>query len=339
MGNNTHIEINGKRYDARTGQLLDNTAQPTAPEQPLRKSRGEVVEVRAAGVHKTTQRSQTLMRHAVKKPAAAKHVRAQSRGVMADVAPKKQSGTARVDLYHTTNPQRQARASHIARSTLVTRFNHSPHAAIDRPVTTKVVALPVAKEPSAPAAALARPMSAAASVLEKGLANAQSHIQPLHQLAPARSKRRRRLVSFAASSFAVLLLAGFITYQNIPNISMRYAASRAGVSARMPDYQPAGFSLNKKIQYNPGQITLSFRSNTDERSFTITQRESSWNSETLRTNYIAADMPVQTFEDKGRTIYLYGDSNATWVNGGVWYEIKGDSLLNSDQLIRIATSM
>jgi hypothetical protein len=204
---------------------------------------------------------------------------------------------------------------------------------------TKVVALPVAKEPSVPAATLARPMSAAASILEKGLANAQSHIQPLHQLAPARSKRRRRLVSFAASSFAVLLLAGFITYQNIPNISMRYAASRAGVSARMPDYQPAGFSLNKKIQYTPGQITLSFRSNTDERSFTITQRESSWNSETLRTNYIAADMPVQTFEDKGRTIYLYGDSNATWVNGGVWYEIKGDSLLNSDQLIRIATSM
>lgn len=126
----------------------------------------------------------------------------------------------------------------------------------------------------------------------------------------------------------------------MPNISLRYAVARSGVAANLPGYQPAGFALNSRIKYNPGQVVLSYQSNSDDRNYTITQSESNWNSDTLMSNYVATktEQP-QRYEDKGRTIYLYGESNATLVSNGVWYDIKGDAKLTSDQLIRIATSL
>jgi hypothetical protein len=45
------------------------------------------------------------------------------------------------------------------------------------------------------------------------------------------------------------------------------------------------------------------------------------------------------FQQKGLTIYMYDGSHATWVNQGVWYTIEGDSLLDTEQLLRIATSL
>lgn len=86
---------------------------------------------------------------------------------------------------------------------------------------------------------------------------------------------------------------------------------------------------------------LNYSSNSDEREFTITQRDSNWNSETLKSNYVlgASTEAPQTYEDKGRTIYLFGEGAATWVSNGIWYEIKGDSKLTPDQLVRIATSL
>jgi hypothetical protein len=186
---------------------------------------------------------------------------------------------------------------------------------------------------------LPAPLTHSQSILAKGLQDANSHLQK-----PVKSHRktskRKRLMSLTAASLAMVLLAGFFAFQNVPNLTMRYAAARAGVRASLPGYQPSGFAFNDHIQYSPGAITISFKSNTDDRTFNITQKSSNWNSEALKNNYVATTGDsVQTYEDKGRTIYLYGDSNATWVNGGVWYNIEGASRLSSDQLIKIATSM
>ncbi len=57
------------------------------------------------------------------------------------------------------------------------------------------------------------------------------------------------------------------------------------------------------------------------------------------TNHVLTNkQPFQTFQDAGKTIYIYEDSKATWVNGGVWYQINGNASLTSDQLLRIANS-
>ena len=60
----------------------------------------------------------------------------------------------------------------------------------------------------------------------------------------------------------------------------------------------------------------------------------------LLDNYVSvSNRDYQTKEEKGRTVYIYDDSNATWVDGGIWYQIEGDSSLSSDQLLNIVASM
>src|SRR5690606_3705897 len=98
-----------------------------------------------------------------------------------------------------------------------------------QPIPSRVEALPVRPAP------VFKPHSPVESILERGLKNAQSHTQTFDKKAAKRSsakkKGKSKLATYAAGAFAALLLGGFVAYQNIPNISMRYAASRAGVQA------------------------------------------------------------------------------------------------------------
>jgi hypothetical protein len=121
---------------------------------------------------------------------------------------------------------------------------------------------------------------------------------------------------------------------------MRVASTRAGFAAEMPGYKPAGFSFKGPIAYQAGRVSVTFKSNTDDRQFTLTQSSSNWNSDALLANYVASEKKqYQTYLDKGRTLYIYDNSNASWVDNGIWYQIEGDSSLTTDQLIRIASSL
>ena len=67
---------------------------------------------------------------------------------------------------------------------------------------------------------------------------------------------------------------------------------------------------------------------------------SNWNSDALLSNYVVAEnKQYQTYMDRGRTLFIYDGSNATWVDNGVWYQIEGDSRMTTDQLVRIAASI
>ncbi len=349
------IEINGKRYDARTGQLITaghssshQTAKPK-PKIPSTHSPAKSHPVQdiarlaaAPAKRRQTARSQTLMRHGVKKPAVVPQTKPAKARAAADIAPVRSSNT--VPRIQHFDAARQTRAQTIKQSRLVSKFHNSevlqhPIATTQAAVTERIEHLPVR-----PAPAIKHAASQAQSVLERGLKNAQSHTETFkpEQKHAKKSKKRgkSKVASYAAGTLAAVLLFGFIAYQSVPNMSVRYAAARSGVNASLPGYQPSGFALSNRIQYNPGQITINFSSTTDDRAFSITQRETAWNSDALKTNYVDDQSDkVQKYEDRGRTIYLYGDNNATWVNGGVWYDINGNSQLNSDQLIRIATSM
>ena len=121
---------------------------------------------------------------------------------------------------------------------------------------------------------------------------------------------------------------------------MRVAAARAGVNASMPGYQPSGFSFKGPIDYSAGQVTVSFKSNTDDRAYSVAQRSSNWNSDALLSNFVVAEgKQYQTYIDRGRTLYIYDGSNATWVDNGVWYQVEGNSDMTTDQLVRIAASI
>jgi hypothetical protein len=45
-----------------------------------------------------------------------------------------------------------------------------------------------------------------------------------------------------------------------------------------------------------------------------------------------------TYSERGLTVYTYG-SKAAWVNGGILYTLNGNAPLNSDQILKIASSM
>ncbi len=357
------VQINGKKYDATTGKLIrSNTAKqskraaaPTSIDGVVPGARAKRATKRTSAkrspakpVVKTPQKSRTLMRTAVKKPSAKK----------SSTTPisKSQLGTSRAR-------SNAARTSH--KSPHVSKFNGvgmqpQPVKKVVKPMSVKAHPATRTARPSlaqrkkaanvagraASAATVAKKNVAAAKLIESALERADAHTQPAHTPAKKRTKLAHKLgisaraMSVSAAVLAAVLLGGFFALQNVPNLSMRVAAARAGLDATLPKYNPSGFTYNGPIQYSPGKVTISFRSTTDDRNYDLIQSSSNWSSESLLDNFVVeGNTPYQTFEDRGRTLYIYGGSNATWVDNGIWYQIEGDSRMSTDQLIRVAASM
>lgn len=339
MANQHIIELNGKRYDAVTGKMVTEKPDDTPAHTPKsaadtyhRNVDGFARPVKPLVPHKT-QAAKTLSRKSVSPPKAAKTITSKT---------TKQS-TGEGPQHPLVAPKKVVSSAHVPKSSMVKRFNEV--------VSTKAPAF--ASSDSQHLKAISTPMhgavASAASTghnpLAAGLFNAKSHeeeaVKPLRRHARIANRLRvsPRVISTGAFVMAGLVLGGFFAIQNLAGLSMRVASARAGVKGNIPDYQPAGFTLGKSISYKPGEISLKYKSNSDNRHFQIVQATSNWNSATLLENYVASNHPnYQTVTPKGKTVYLY-DNNATWVDSGIWYRVEGDSKLNSDQLQNIANGL
>lgn len=352
------VELNGQLYDSATGTLLSSQTTKTVAKKPTPKTLSNTPKqldgftrrpsatprITTKAVHQQPQKSKTLMRSGVSKPATPAKIHAK--------APATSSGAKkqRTDsLVAPAQPGRIIRANNTERSTFISKFGAGA-------ASIKTAVLPVASAPAevtaqttapvaAPAIRTAKPL-AAPNPFQAALEQASSHEQP--QIKKAKFHHRvakvlhvsPKVVSLASFTLVALAISGFVAYQNLPEIAMRVAATRAGFSASLPSYQPSGFSMAGPIKYQPGEVTVNYKSASDSRSFDVVQKNSSWNSETLLENFVATTgKPYQTFQSNGRTIYIYDNNKATWVDGGVWYNIDGKSNLNSDQLLRIANGL
>ncbi len=154
------------------------------------------------------------------------------------------------------------------------------------------------------------------------------------------SKRRMRIVSFASGFAALALFAGYVTYLNVPNISVRVAAAQAGIDASYPGYQPNGYRLSGPVAYTDGEVKMNFVSRQDGSEYTLRESRSSWNSSTLLENYVreASGDDYTISKEKGITVYHFG-GDAAWVSGGILYLIDGDTSLTPDEVRKIATSV
>lgn len=319
------------------------------------------------------QRSQTLMRHVVKKPqvqmkpkikpTAPSEIMAKPKSELAKQLEKKVSVTQ-------VNPSRLARAGHVSRSHHIRRYAQdrrpqvAPHAnatpvaraaahyaATARPATTArahAVTHPQQHHLQQGAKAsrsialerAAKSMAAkqqAADMFEQALIHATSHEEQHHKSNGARARRHRRLASAFAGVGAFLVIIGFVAYLNKPAIELHFASATAGFHAEMPSYKPAGYALKGGIKSESGRVAMTYKSG--DSSYTITQTASNWNSATLldqSTDQRGA--PTRTVQSDGRIIYIYNNS-ATWVNSGVHYEVNGDAQLSTDELVSLATSM
>lgn len=319
------IELKGKRYDAQTGKFLGSSRVPNTTRAHTKPA--------AHNLQRQPERSKTLMRHAVKKPTTLEKTAKSHTPVLVPHA----------GIDH----KRLVRAKHAQKSKRISKFGSRQSAVQPTPAV-----LPVRPEPATPPPfnpvrheAPSRHTSHRPD-FHKALHNATSHTQPNHKKANRRrnlSHKLRispRIINVTAASLVLITLAGFFAWQNAPRLSIHLASAQANVNGSLPSYTPSGFSLSGPIKYDDGQISITYKSRTDNRTFTIHQRNTAWNPDSLEQNYLKENvLSYQVLKEKGQTIYIYNGTDATWTANNTWYQIEGDSSLSSDQLIRLASSM
>ncbi len=356
------IEINGRQYNAATGNLLSDEAgaismdpaqlvndilaldnlpigrpRPAEPKAKPIKVRVEVKtdepETKKEHIHaephadiaRKPEKSATLMRPAVKKPAqnnqAEKHIAS-----AAQVKP--------------VNKNRLWRAKHTPKSSKVKKF-HPVHSAKQAGITPKLTKLEV-KEQSAK---IHRPKAVppvnnwpVIDQFEKAMHEASSHLETFVEKT-AKSKKSRKL-AYSVACLSILLLASYGVYHFLPVAKVKMASNKAGFSADLPAYSPAGFGLADPIVADYGKVTLSYKSRTDDKGFELIQSPSGWNSQALVANFLdSLNKDYQTVEGAGHTIYTYNNADATWVDSGKWYKVEGNARLSDDQLVKLANSL
>lgn len=305
------ILVNGTRYDAITGLPVNRPTQNKAATTLTGKSTHP-----SHHIHKQTQRSHTLNRHVVKKQApplaAARPVHKKS-PMIAKFAP------------HPSAPNQPPRHR------VVTDIGPTVHPLMQKAHARMETASKQAKPSSV------KPSSV---IKQEAIAEAMNKA-PHHSAAkPAKAKKRSsRIFSLASTTLALLLLAGYFTYINLPNLSVRVAAAQAGIDANYPEYRPDGYRL-AAVNYNKGSVSLKFAANAGPQSFTITQQQTAWDSTAVKENYVTPKWgdDVMPYAERGLTIYAH-EGNAAWVNGGILYTISGDAPLSASQVRGIATNL
>jgi hypothetical protein len=379
----TYIELNGKRYDPRTGTLLthaapakthkgqsvDGLVRPaaTAVHAPrahaahhTRTAQPKPAVTHAPKVHKpvmdisrpepkhhahhTPTKSQTLMRSAVRRPEPSIRRKAKAATHTHALVEKPKFEIIKKMSHPSVDKKREKRSSLVARSDYIRRFANPIEAPKPR---AHAAAVPAHKfkpvHADMPAVhAVATPVASSMDVFERALERANSHMElPLeHKRTKKRSSKKvKRSLGLVSASLAVLLIAGFVALQNQASLTIKYASTKAGFAATLPSYKPTGFSVGK-FTYSPGLVGVNYKNTANSGSFSLLQKESSWDSSALRDNFVSVKTGnYKTYQSAGRTIYTFGQGNATWVNGGVWYQVNSDGSLNTTDLINLATSM
>ncbi|PID31495.1 hypothetical protein CR983_00900 [Candidatus Saccharibacteria bacterium] len=314
------ITINGRTYDRHTGMPLHDVQVPASSAQPRR---------HAQTLHRQAQHTKTLNRRYVKQPALAQ-------------------------------PRAQAAPQPVPRKKPVTHTISRHAKPAIRPTAKRIIDIPPTVHPMVQRVQAARQpqpntvvrADAPAAVLKQQAINEALERAPAHN-APKPPRHRdqqkepavfarlwQNRASLAAIGVSAMLLVGYVTYLNMPNLSIRVAAAQAGIEASLPGYKPSGYSLSGPIAYENGEVSIKYAANGGPRTFTLTQARSGWDSSAVLDNYVmprAAENYTIT-RDSGLTIYSW-DDQAAWVSGGILYTIDGDAPLAVDQIRRMAVSM
>ncbi len=313
------------------------------------KAAGTRLKSAAQGVHQRAQRSQTLMRGSVTKPAIAK-------AKLIVNSSKLQSKTRSAN----TDRQRVFRSQTINKSAKVRRFGYV--AAKESPKSPAAVQLSTIKPPELKISASAKTSNAIAlykplpsmlnntsniqleRMLDEALLKADAHKKTLAGSSSnlwQKIKFAPRWLSIGVAAFAVILLGGYLAVHKFPQVAMRIVSIRAHMDAEVPGYTAAGFSFTQPIVYSTGSVTVNFKANDhSNRAYSITQMTSNMDNAALSASVVPKNTQVQTSTVEGTTVYIYGSANnAAWVNHGMEYKINDSANLNSDQLLKIASSL
>lgn len=303
-------------------------------------------------VHKTAgQKSTTLSRRHVAAPSHAKRRLASRPDVTRDTsvpmsahvnkfapAPSSQSQPTERDRRAEPHPAVVRAQARIAQQpqTVRTTTRHIP--ATPPHHSTRIVQLNQTPAKQHPATLAPKP----AAVLKNEAITEALQRAATPQKAPRRAKKPKsrmgRWLQVASVGLAIMLIGGYFTYLGMPNISTRIAAIQSGINAKYPGYRPSGYALSGPITFKSGEVRMKFAYADGGQSYTITQQKSSLNSAALKETLTADGGDVQTTTADGLTIYST-DRTASWINGGVLYQITLGGALSNEQVTKIATSL
>lgn len=349
--------MNGRRYDAATGVPADSVRSTHVPARGAsRRSMSDIIPARrpaqsqnntalqdvkpvhisdtpkqrthtpAKNIHSSTQRSQTLQRAPLKKPAA----------------------------QHAGEVKRQRAI--VAKSPHITKFGPGMKVERQQPKPAPIPTEKVQSHPSTQKIAhkkqLARNEEALRNVsissravkeqlIKEQLDKADAKPNLKEHKQPKQRSKKARFTSIFATAASLMLLAGYFTYLNMPGLSIRVAAVQAGINASLPDYKPDGYAFNGPVTFSQNEVDLRFNANGGPQSYSITQKASDWDSQAVLDNYILDESSgdYNIHSTKGLTVYTYGDK-AVWVNRGILHEINYENApLSVNQIERIAASM
>jgi hypothetical protein len=354
---NSIIEVNGNRYDALSGQLVQtghkvkiHSHAPTKTvidgfvlgshhaKSHVKKSLAQAksrAKVTSMDVHGRQQRSRTLMRQIVRKPAKAAHK-------PDDLSPHIKT--------RQPSPAKEFRAKTAVKHPHVKRFGYfvdpvqpSPASEITRHnKRAEVEVLP--QVPAMPSLVTSASHKKLEKMLDQALISAEAHRQMMnasrHNSFINKLSGVPRWLKFAVVAAFISIVALFLIWQNLPAVAVHVAAAKAHVNASIPAYTPEGFAYTGQLKYVPGAVTMEFKDKKhDQGSFSLTQTASNLSGQSLEDQALPKETPVQTSEVKGTTVYIYGHSSALWANRNVLYKLDNRADLTSDQVLKIVQSL
>jgi hypothetical protein len=311
-------------------RMIDGFARSTASTATSKKP--------AHSFHQRTEKAQTLMRGALKKP---------------DL----QVGHRIQKLTPGYNPKREAHAQAVNKHSQVKHFGHpiaQKDSSFSAPAVHKAKVTPrqSLSAPSASTSVALPSMVTSAShqrlerMLDEALVKADAHKQALRYQAARHFWQRpgflgRRTGLKLTLIFLIVLAAlAFVTWQKFPQLSVKVAGSRAHINATVPSYKPVGYNMAAPATVQDGEVLIKFAAAESGLGYDISQQPSNMTSTSLAQTLVHPGAQMQTSQVGGNTVYIYGEHNdAAWVNNGILYSLMDHANLSSDQIINIVKGL
>lgn len=311
------VEINGHRYDAVTGRLLNGVQRAVSGVGSVdgivrTKSRHlrQHSQRRVHEIKRKTQRSQTLMRNVVKKPISNK------------------SPAKKTLIHHQVGRDLRAKLNGLkpkSRSQAVARQHHSV-----------VQEGEVINRGQRSAMAVAAPMPNLSNnlshqrlerLLDYALLRADAHQQSRDEVHGAAKLWHvlPRWVNFTIITVLALAIGSFIAWQKVPAISLKVAASKAHVDSSAPTIP--GYSVASPAGVKDGAVKIQYRAIADSaKTVTVTKKTIAQSEvSSVAKKECPNDKQVQTFQQIGSVGVICGQTNkAIGITNGVATEIQSN---------------
>jgi hypothetical protein len=174
-------------------------------------------------------------------------------------------------------------------------------------------------------------------LIESAMKKALAHESP--RLAKPKKKHSRNKI-WLVGLMAFILIALYAS-DHIADFKTVSAANKFSISSSLPSYVPLGFSLKSTVDSKySGELSARYADTTNAgQSYSIVEKDSLWSNLDLQSDYVnGIDPSAITKTVDGRTVYLYGNEDATWIFKGVWYVVNSNGELTNSQLLSIAKS-